>query len=142
MVQSKHVPQKCGEPRGPMFNRPSVEYTGRGNTIIFDGWGGRIFRSDVEDVKAGCEKLVQLVKGDGPEGGECANYNTLYSYWGIEKTDMGERDGWAPDEEWEHPDFVYTWLGPGTDLYDKFGEKVFLVEPQIDAFPYSCYWEV
>lgn len=139
---SRHVPQKCGEPRGPMINRPSIEYTGHGNDLCCFAWNGRYFRADREWVKEGCKKVVELVNGKDGEEGDYANVNTVQDFWGITCDDSGERFGWAPSEEWPYPCFTFDDCGPGTYLYDQFGETVFLISIPTEASPYECYWEV
>ena len=139
-IPAKHVPYRCGDPRGPMVNRPSVEYTGHGNDLIYDGYGGRIFRANEKWVRDGCEKFVKrYTDGDG----DWVNYNDLYKLWGIEETDFGAKYGYSPSEDWfVDLEFSFTWLEPKTELYDKFGEKVLVVEPKQGCFPMECYWEV
>lgn len=138
------MPLRSEPPSSPYFNKPSVEYTGRGNDLIFDGWAGRWFRSSSEDVVEGCHEIERRVNGSGTgeEDGEYANYDSLYEVWGIETTDQGMCHGWSPANDYVHPAFTFTWCGPGSKLYDKFQERVFLVEPAYDAFPYDYYQEV
>lgn len=138
-IRSRHVPSRCGEPRGPMINRPSVEYTGHGNDLIYDGWGGRMFRASEKWVRQGCDNLIQKYTEDG---GDWCNYNDLYHFWNIEDTDAGARDGWSPSKDWRvELVFIYTWLDGGP-LFDKFGERVLVVEPDPRCFPYESYQEV
>lgn len=141
-IRSQYVPRKSGEVKHPFLNRPSVEYTGRGNDLICFAWNARYFRSSIDDVKKGCNKLVELANGtDGIDGDYC-NVGTLEDLWGLYVDDSGERFGWAPGDDWPYPCFTYDILGPGTAAYDAFGENVFLVSIPPEASPYECYWEV
>lgn len=143
MKESKHVPQRCGAPRGSMLNRPSIEYTGYGNDLVCFAWNGRYFRASEDWVRKGCGKIVDIVNGNGEDiEGDYANVNTLQDLWGIECDDSGERFGWSPSDEWPFPCFTFDWCGQGTSLYDKFGERVLLVSIPPQASPYECYWEV
>jgi hypothetical protein len=137
--KARHVPSRCGTPFERTKNRPSVEYTGHGNTLIYDGWGGRIFRASEEWVHKGCEAFIHKYTDDG---GDWVNYNDLYAQWGIEQTDFGAKFGYSPSEDWRQDlEFTFTWLDSG-ELVDKFGEKILLVEPVLGAFPCESYWEV
>ena len=121
------------------MNRPSVEYTGHGTDLIYDGWGGRIFRASEDWVRRGCDKLIhKYIDGCG----EYCSYNDLYLLWGIEDNDFGGSRGWSPSEDWRVDlKFIFTWINAGP-LYDKFGERVLVVEPDPSCFPFESYWEV
>lgn len=142
MSYSMYVPQRCGEPRGPYVNRPSVEYTGRGNDLICLAWNCRYFRSSRDDVKKQCKKVVDLVNGDGEEDGEPISISKLEDMLGIMPSDSGEAFGWSPSEDWPYPCFTFEDCGPGTGLYEQFGERVLMISIPPEANPYGCYWEV
>lgn len=144
MLESKHVPRKCGPPMGPMFNRPSIEYTGRGNKLVCFGWNCRYFRSDWDDVRKQCDIFTSIANGNPSEGndGEYVNVGELEQMWGIVPDDAGEHCGWAPSDDYAFPCFVFEVCGKGTGLYDKFGEEVLLVSIPPEAYPYEWYWEV
>ena len=136
--KSRVLPIRSEPPDSIFFNRPSVEITGHGEQLVFDGWGGRFFRASEEWVKDGCKKLVSRYSE-----GEVLNYNDLYTIWNIETTDFGSSRGWSQSVDWKvDMAFVFTWCGPGTTLYSKFNERVLLVEPDIEAYPFEAYWEV
>ena len=142
-VHSRHVPYRCGTPRGPMINRPSVEYTGHGTDLVYDGFGGRIFRASEDWVRKGCDAFIRRYTCDGEDEGNFVNYSDLYKIWNIEESDFGYRFGYSPSEDYRvNIEFVFTWLGPGTDLYDKFGERVLVVEPKMGCYPYEEYMEL
>lgn len=141
IAKSKYVPQKCGMPSGPMINRPSIEYTGRGNVLCKLAWNARLFRSDPEDVMKQCGAVAKLVNGTDEEDGEPVNLNAINQRLGIVPADADEFRGWSPDDTTAFPCFVYDWLGPGTEDYERFGEKVFLVSIPVEATPIERYWD-
>lgn len=141
-LKSQYVVQKAGQPFGRFVNRPSIEYTGRGEDLCCFAWNGRYFRSSIEDVKKQCEAFAAMVNGTNDEEGESGNVGDLECMWGLAFDDAGETFGWSPSEDWPFPCFVFDELGPGTDCYDRFGEKVWLISIPAEARPYECYWEV
>jgi len=71
---------------------PCIEWTGKGTTLCFDEFSGRMFYS--------CEKAVNEAVDALNERyieGEFLTLNDLYHYLGISKTDFGEGYGW-PNE--------------------------------------------
>lgn len=67
-----------------------VEWTGKGTTLCFDEFAGRMFYS--------CEKAINEAVDALNERyveGEFLTLNDLYHYLGISKTDFGEEYGWA-----------------------------------------------
>ena len=139
MNKSIVVPIQSEPPTSIFFNRPSIEYTGFGNDIVFDAWSGRYFYSCEDAVRRGCEHVIDLYKGDSYSDGQEVNYNDLYLAWNIETSDFGSINRWNPvRDDGRVPNFVYSWCGPGTSLYDKFNERVLLVEPDIESFPEYC----
>lgn len=137
-LRSRTLPTRAEPPDSIFFNQPSVERTGHGEQLILDEWGGRWFRASESWVRNGCENIMVRY-----ENGEYLNYNDLYAKWNIEPSDFGAARGWAASPDWKVDlSFVFTWHGPGTSLYDKFGEKVLLVELAWDAFPFESYMEV
>ena len=67
-----------------------VEWTGKGTTLCFDEFSGRMFYS--------CEKAIDEAVDALNEryvDGEVLTLNDLYHYLGISKTDFGEEYGWA-----------------------------------------------
>ena len=129
--KSKIVPIRYEPPDSIYFQRPSIEYTGHGNDIVLDGWGGRWFCASEEWVRKGCQEICSLYNN-----GSRVNYNDLYVRWNIETTDFGSISVYDPiSDTTRAPKFTYSWCGPGSRLYDKFNRRVLLVEPEYDAFP-------
>ena len=141
IVQARNVPRKCGEPIG-WFNRPSVEYTGRGNELCCFAWNGRYFRSSEADVRRACDKIVQLCNGNEHEDGEPVGVSDVEYEWGLIPDDAARRYGWPGNEEYSYPCFVYERCGPGTYLYDIFKEDVLLISIPEPANPMEYYMEV
>lgn len=141
-VRAQYVPQKAGTPFGRFVNRPSVEYTGRGNDLCCFAWNGRYFRSSIADVKAQCDEFVKKINGTEKDDGDYGSVGDLEAMWGLFADDSGERFGWAPSDEWAFPCFTYDICSRGTNLFDQFGEDVFLISIPPEASPYECYWEV
>lgn len=137
-IRSRMVPRKAGTPKMPYDKRPSVEYTGHGFLMCYDGFGGRWFRASEEWVRTGCNKLIEKNKED------FACYNDLYRYWGITENDFGYTYGWVPEENEQYGrliEFTFTMCGPGTQVYDLVKENVFYIEPVWDSMPFKDYME-
>jgi len=69
-----------------------VEWTGKGTTLCFDEFSGRMFYS--------CEKAIDDAVDALNERyveGEVLTLNDLYHYLGISRTDFGEEYGWTND---------------------------------------------
>ena len=141
IVQARVVPRKCGEPIG-WFNRPSIEYTGRGNTLFCLAWNGRYFRSSEADVRRGCAEITKRCNGTEEEDGEPVSIADLENELGIRPDDAGYRTGWPSNENYSYPCFTFEWCGEGTYLYDVFGENVLMIVIPELATPIDCYMEV
>ena len=148
---ARHVAMRCGPPMGKYMNRPSVEYTGSGDQLCYDGFGGRWFRASIEAVDEGIKFFKELYFGDpdvnkiqkeevGFEG-NYVNYNDLYRLWNITESDFGDLYGYSPSEDYAcNLELKTTLLTIGNDsIADKMGESVYVIEP-IPA-PYESYRE-
>ncbi len=136
--RSRVLPVRSEPPDSIFFNTPSVERTGHGDDIICEECGERYFYASEEWVRDGCEDIIIRYAN-----GECVNLNDLYTKWNIEPSQYGYRNGWPTNPDYAVDlSFVFTWCGPGTRLFDKFGQKVLLVEPKYDAFPMEDYLEL
>lgn len=141
-AKSKHIVSKCGPPMGKYMNRPSIEYSGSGDQLCFDGWGGRWFRASIDAVKEG----IQMLR-DGYADGNPMCYNDLYNFWNICDTDMGAYYGWPvsiEDEFYCDMEFIVELYEVGHhDLADKMGESVLVIEPDPrTSLPIEHYMEV
>lgn len=137
---AKLVPIKAKTPKHESFNRPSIEYTGHGNTLCYDTYGGRFFRASRDWVEDGCNRAI----ADHDEREEYVNYNTLYSYWGISESDFGYAWGWTPDKEYyEKISFEITYVDDlSNPICAKMGEPIIFIEPNRDTVPIDWYMEV
>lgn len=141
-VKAKHSVTKCGPPMGKYMNRPSIEYTGSGDQLCYDGWGARWFRASEKAVREG----IQMLR-DGYSDGNIMNYNDLYNFWNMTDSDMGAYFGWpvsVEDEFYCDMDFIVEIVQPGEhELADKMGESVLIVEPDPrTSLPMESYMEV
>ena len=147
---AKHVVSKCGPPMGKYMNRPSIEYTGSGDQLCDDAWGGRWFRASIEAVNEGI-RFIQEAYVDSIQDieenrgyGKLLNYNDLYNVWNISDTLPGGLWGWSPSEDWRvDMTFETTLVEVGEhELADKMGESVYIIEPGANSLPIECYMEV
>lgn len=136
-AHAKLVPMRWGPPIGETNKRPSVEQSGHGNQLCYDGIGGRWFRASEDWVQQGCQKLVEIYR-DGAN----VNYSNLYEFWNITTSDFGYRYGWSSSED-ERIDlsFDVDHCGPGTSLYEVFYEDVLLVTVAHGCEPLPGYME-
>ena len=147
---AKHVVSKCGPPMGKYMNRPSIEYTGSGDQLCYDAWGGRWFRASIEAVNEGI-RFIQEAYVDSIQDieensgyGKLLNYNDLYNVWNISDTLPGGLWGWSPSEDWRvDMTFETTLVEVGEhELADKMGESIYIIEPGANSLPIECYMEV
>jgi hypothetical protein len=150
IAKAKHVASKCGPPRGKYMNRPSIEYSGTGDQLCYDAWGGRWFRASIEAVNEGIQFLrdayvdgIQEIE-EGTGYGKLLNYNDLYNVWNISDTLPGGLWGWSPSEDWRvDMEFITVLAEVGEhDLADKMGESVYIIEPAGNSLPFESYMEV
>ena len=69
-----------------------VEWTGKGTTLCFDEFSGRMFYSCEDAIDKAVDEL-----NDRYVEGEFLTLNDLYHYLGISRTDFGEGYGWPND---------------------------------------------
>ena len=129
-----YIALEGGKPYGPHINRPTIEYTGKGNLLCFLGYSGRLFRSSEEAVRKDCEWFIDLYKD-----GEDAYLNDFFKKLNIEPTDFGAEFVFLQDNK-VCPKFVFTMCGRGTNLYEKLGEPVFMIEFDIETMPTADGW--
>lgn len=70
-----------------------VIITGYGNTLCFDEFTGRYFRSDMETIRKTVNDLNEKMMCD-----DFVGLNDLYYELGMEQTELGELVGWCSDE--------------------------------------------
>lgn len=82
------------------LRRPEKEYvyiyaeeTGKGKLLCYDGYSGRWFRSEEDEVRKNILEFSERYKD-----GEDLCFNDLYDMYGIEQTHFGYQYGW-PDAD-------------------------------------------
>lgn len=122
------------------FWRPSIEYTGLGTQLCYEGYGGRWFRSSEKKVREAVDMFCMDLAN-----GNYINFNDLYANLGIEQTHFGAQWGYSPDVEcgWGYSSITFevTLLTEG-ELVEKMGESILLIEPRYDCYPIENYYEV
>jgi len=143
---ARHVATRGGPPMGKYMNRPSIEYTGSGDQLCYDGFGGRWFRASIEAVQEGIHFFREMYYEvpDSPHEfeGNYVSYNDLYGLWNIEVSILGDEYGYSPSEQAKIDDLTFTTVlvKPGeNDIADKMGESVYIITP--DEFPWASFRE-
>jgi len=116
---------------------PSVEETGRGDLLCFEGFSGRWFRSSEEDVKRAVSMFRRRFLN-----GEYLSLNDLYDLLGIERTRFGNTWGWANDPDYQDEPIsiayaVFNDFGNTNMAYDED-----VLEIDISTPPMECWNEV
>lgn len=149
MIAARIIPVRAGRPQSEMFYRPSVEYTGKGNLLCYDAYGGRWFRSSKEAVETAVSMFIEDY-----ENGNVLNYNDFYALLGISQTDFGCQYGYSTSDSY-HIDmkFHIEYLGSdelkhGSKInnmdieFASFEEGILIVRPDVNSLPFESYWEV
>lgn len=66
-----------------------VIVTGNGNTLCFDAFAGRYFRSDRNKIERAVNELNRIIVGD-----DYASLNDFYDRIGLSHTTLGDQLGW------------------------------------------------
>ena len=77
-----------------------VIFTGKGETLFYDVWSGRYFKSDFEKVRGAVNEVNSMVLSD-----MWATVNDWYFFLGIPAADCGKNVGFNPDHKL---DIVYS----------------------------------
>ena len=125
---------------------PSIELTGNGDLLCFEGYSGRWFRSSSEAVEKAVRNLNKRFKD-----GEYLSFNDFYEELGITATHFGASRGWVPDYHVDDSnccpdaiDEINIELVPCDDLgalpMGQFlNEPVLLIE--VWDYPFECFME-
>lgn len=84
-----------------------AEETGKGNTLFFEAYSGRMFRSSYKDVD---EAIIAFKRSFEGYDGEDRNYvclNDFYELLGIKGTHFGYQYGWAPNNDFCDNEIVF-----------------------------------
>lgn len=116
----------------------TVEETGNGDLLCFEGYSGRWFRSSFEAVKEGIAEFSCRFMA-----GEYLSLNDLYECLDIEKTHFGNQWGWPanPDYYDKEPDIEAAVAENFIDKYKTMtGKPVCLID--IYTYPMEAWMEV
>ena len=128
---------------------PSIEDTGRGTTLCYEAWGGRLFYSDEGAVREAVDKFVEeyadmcrrTEEDPAHEYCDVMNFNDLYALLGILPTHLGDAWGYSSSEDYAvmlqfRVEMVYP---TENDIADLFGCQVLIIEPY-DTRTYPDYY--
>lgn len=121
---------------------PSVEETGRGDLLCYEGYSGRWFRSSEEAVRRAINTL-----NDRFEAGEYLALNDFYELLGIETTHFGHQYGWCPNSDYyDFPIEIDTTFCEHHELKNMYGQMEALDECilliDVYTYPMECWQEV
>ena len=129
----------------------AAEPTGKGDTLIIEGFFGRMFRSDVGCVEDELEQFVSMYEDicqkfdEDPahEFYEVMSYNDLYSLHGLMPGAAQGSWGYTNTKDYRvlPLEFRTTYVTEGAWV-DLFGEPYFYYCPKEHCVPDPCYLEV
>ena len=108
---------------------PSIEWTGKGTTLCFEGYSGRLFYSCREEVERAIGNLNEAYEITGS-----ACLNDLYRYLGIAETYFGEQHGWERGLHGSSPIDIRT-----VETKAENGERMLILE--ILTMPMDAWME-
>lgn len=131
---------------------PSIEDTGRGTTLCYEAWGGRLFFSDEGAVREAVDKFVEdyaeycrrSEEDPAQIYVEVVNFNDLYALLGILPTHLGDAWGYnsSPDYARDLVFRVEMVYPTENEIADIFGCQVLIIEPYDDnTYPDYYYRE-
>ena len=74
-------------------SKSEVIITDKGNTLCFDSWTGRYFKSDIDKIKKAVNNLNRELTYD-----MYVSLNDFYDELGLDHTKMGDEIGWNLDD--------------------------------------------
>lgn len=124
-------------PTKESISKQTIEETGNGDLLCFEGYSGRIFRSSKEAVDEAIQKLDDMFL----EEKYCC-FNDFYRFLGIEQTHFGHQYGWANAEDWyeDLPLDFQPFILPADAEGNEFGEDVYMID--LFTYPMECWQEV
>lgn len=84
-------------------NESDVIFTGNGDTLCYDSFSGRYFKSDIEKIKQSLNKLSRDMLSDN-----FIALNEVYYALGLKSIGLGNLVGWHVDDGLIEPDFDST----------------------------------
>ena len=79
----------------PLLDEGQVILTGKGETLFFDEWSGRYFRSNMETIRRIQNDLNANILG----GDDLATINSFYDELGLDRIKFGEENGWLSQDK-------------------------------------------
>lgn len=127
--------------------RPSIELSSYGNDLIYFGFSGRWFRTDIDILKDQLEEFEQLYadlceKAEDGVSCDTLNLNDLYSMVGISSTTFGFKYGWTTIKDYAVCLKFRTFTTTKEENFEGMGENVFVVEFDEGCCPFDYYMEV
>lgn len=118
--------------------KPTVEITGNGDLLCYEGFFGRWFRSSEACVREAVDKFRQYY-----DDGNYINYNDLYSLLNIATTHAGNEYGYSQNEDYRS-DMEFDIIRiPADENFEGMHEEVLVLEPAGRySYPIDCYMEV
>lgn len=92
--KAKDVKDKVAETRvkNNPVNTDTVFVTQQGNTLCYDSFAGRYFRSDMNTIKKAENEMNACLRNDN-----YISLNSVYDMLGLEQSKMGSELGWSID---------------------------------------------
>ena len=118
--------------------QPTVEMTGNGDLLCYEGHFGRWFRSSEEAVR----KAISAYKEEY-DNGACLSFNELYYKFGITPSQIGDEFGYTPSEDYRSEMEFDVTLLPAEENFEDRGEAVLVIETASRySYPLDIYMEV
>ena len=86
------------------FNASSVIYTGHGDDLFFDPYGGRFFYCSVAYIEQSLSEINALLS----DYGEFVELNTLFEQLKLPHIKFGEKIGWYSSPDGDYVRAIYT----------------------------------
>lgn len=147
-IKSKFISTEINNADTKRFsNKYVAEETGKGKTLFYERYSGRMFRSNYQDVDKAIIDFKRLYEGyDGKERVP-VNYNDFYKLLGIRETQFGEEWGWAVDDFNYIFDseitFKVTKISKDADIagFEDINEDFYIIELYPISYPRPDYTE-
>lgn len=139
-----------------MWKCQTIEETGHGDEIFIDEWGSRIFKSDLDHVQGGIDK----VNDERDEGMDlpfsdkgdvnfpvATAFNDFYIAWDIEPSGLGATFGYpASDDYYDSRRIkfkIITLDEKDMDpvMWKRYGQRIHLISLDPDYYPMQAYLE-
>lgn len=133
-------------PKKTEHKRFPAEETGYGDTLFLDGWSGRFFRSNLNEVLDGIRKFNDSYNTEVPfisgNTNSCSpvSWNDFFDYMHIVETHQGDAYGYPANEDFIEPGTIL--IDPEKNVtkvsedevltnYRDIGEDIYVIEPNV-----------